>query len=114
MFVRTYHLVAREGALAEVEEEAHEHGQRHLPEERAEEEDGAADEPVDGQPCCSLGVVFGGVWVTCGEGLSCRPCHAGRVCAPVRRFSVMDSITTSPSSVVLKRARARTWFRLRV
>lgn len=57
--MHTHHLVAGEGALAEVEEEAHEHGQGHLAQQGAEEEDGAADEPVDRQPCS---LVWGLVW----------------------------------------------------
>jgi hypothetical protein len=54
---KTHHLVAGERALAEVEEEAHEDGQGHLPQERAEEEDGAPDQPVDGQ-AWGLGGVY--------------------------------------------------------
>lgn len=117
---RTHHLVAGEGGIAEVEEEAHEHRQRHLPQERAEEEDGAPDQAVDRQACVKGGSCWWLRVVVVGRRsvsqsvywpIFINPRHPFSH-APVRRFSVMDSITTSPSSFVLKRASALTWFRL--
>jgi hypothetical protein len=50
-FTKTHHLVALEGAAAEVEKEPEEHGHGHAVEDRARHQHRQADQEVDAQAC---------------------------------------------------------------